>query len=157
MSTTPDDPTRRPAPYAPGENGYWLEELRDQLRSLKTAVVLLGILVVVSLGVAAWALLANQGDSGSSTPRGASASRVTNLERRVSDLEARVRSAPSKGDLADVRAQQKVLAGRVDTVEKASRDAASQQSVDQLQQDVRDLQKRVDTLEQQPQSPAATP
>jgi polyhydroxyalkanoate synthesis regulator phasin len=157
MSTTPDDPSRRPAPRAPDENGYWLEELRDQVRSLRTAVVLLGILLVVTLGIAAWALLANRGDSGASTRGGASTTRVTDLERRVSDLEARVRSAPTKSALTALSAQQKTLAGRVDALEKASKDAASQQSVDQVQQDVQDLQKRVDAIEQQPQNPAATP
>jgi hypothetical protein len=157
MPTTPDDPTRRPAPYAPIENGTWLEELRDQVRSLRTAVVLLGILLVVTLGIAAWALLANQDDSGSTTRRGASPARVAKLEDRVSALESRVRDAPSKGDLADLTAQQKVLDGRLDALEKASDDAASQQSVDQVQQDLEDLQKRVDQIEQQQQDQTATP
>jgi TolA-binding protein len=154
MPTLPEDPTRRPPP---AENGYWLEELRDQLRSLKTAVVLLGILTVVTLGIAAWALLAKQDDSTASTPQGASPARVTRLEDRVSELEGRVRDAPSKSDLADLKAQQKSLDGRLDALEKASKNAVSQQSVDQLQQDVKDLQKRVDTLEQQPAQPSPTP
>ena len=157
MSTPPEDPTRRPAPYAPGENGFWLEELRDQVRSLRTAVVLFGILTVVTLGIAAWALLAKQDDGASTTRRGVSPSRVTDLEGRVSDLESRVRSAPAKGDLADLKAEQKLLDGRLDAVEKASKDAASQRSVDQIQQDLEDLQKRVDEIEQQQQDQPATP
>jgi polyhydroxyalkanoate synthesis regulator phasin len=157
MSTMPDDPTRRPPSYPPAENGYWLEELRDQVRSLKTAVLLLGILTVVTLGIAAWALLAKQDTSGSTANRGVSPGRVTRLESRVSDLEARVRSAPTKSDLADLKAEQKALSTRVGALEKASRDAASQQSVDQIQQDVQDLQKRVDAIEQQQANPAPTP
>jgi hypothetical protein len=156
MSITPDDPTRPTPPYAAVANGSWLEELRDQVRSLRTAVVLLGVLLLVTLGIAAWALLANQDDGASTARRGVSPARLANLEDRVSDLEARVRDAPAKGDLAQLGAQQKVLDARLDTLEKASDDAASQQSVDQVQRDLEDLQKRVDEIEQQ-QDAAATP
>ena len=169
MSTPPDEPTRRLAPsgppprgreretYPPVDDGLWLAELRDEIRSVKTAVVLLGVLAVIALGVAAWALLASQDDSGT-TGRGASPARVSDLERRVSDLESRVRSAPSKSDLTALADRQKALGDRVGAVEKSVGDAATRQSVDQIQQDVKDLQKRLDDIEQQQQAQStATP
>src|SRR5437868_6875666 len=104
MSTPPDEPTRRLPPtqdpppaqgppprvrereYAPVEDdGAWLVELRDQISSLKTAVILLGVLSVVALALAAWALLSDKNDNSNSQPTGnaASASRVSQLEDRV--------------------------------------------------------------------------
>jgi DNA repair exonuclease SbcCD ATPase subunit len=170
MSTPPDEPTRRLPPSDPSlppagpprvrerevyaeDDGTWLEELRDQVRSLRTAVVLLGILAVAALGVAAWALLSdNDDETAGQTPQGASRARVSDLEERVDDLESRTRNAPSNSDLDDLEAEQKSLANRVAKLESASgqqSDAASQDSVDQIQQDVQALDQRVDDVEQQ--------
>ena len=172
MSTPPDEPTRRLPPADPSlppgpprvrerevyaeDDGSWLEELRDQLRSLRTAVLLLGVLAVAALGVAAWALLSeNDDENAGQTPQGASKARVSDLEERVDDLETRTSNAPSKSDLDDLETEQKSLANRVAKLESASGqqsdDAASQDSVDQIQQDIQTLDQRVDDVEQQQQ------
>jgi hypothetical protein len=141
--------------YPPADDEYRLADLRDEIRSLKTAVVLLGVLGVIALGVAAWALLSNNDDSGT-TRSGVSPARVSELERRVSDLASQVRRAPAKSDLAALADRQKALGDRVAAIEKTANDAASQQSVDQIQQNLQDLQKRVDEIEQQQQDQSAT-
>ena len=174
MSTPPDEPTRplppsEPPPprvrerevYAPEDDGAWLEELRDQIRSLKTAAALLGVLAVTALGLAAWALLSKDEDDGDGRGRrAASATRVSNLAERVDDLESRTKSAPSQGDLDDLEQEQKSLADRLDKVAADSggqSEGASQESVDAIQQDVEDLGRRMDELEQNQQDEGATP
>src|SRR4051794_24776660 len=175
MSTPPDEPTRRLPPtgappprvrereYPPAEDdGAWLAELHDQVRSLKTAVVLLGVLAVAALAIAAWALLANNDDNNTqTTPTGASSARVSQLEDRVQSLETQMKDVPSKSAVSDLRSQQKDLAARVGKLETAAAqqsDAASKDAVDQIQQDVQDLQQRMDDVEkQQQQQPSATP
>lgn len=77
----PDEPRRRLPPThpsdvppsagyerevaaAPEEELYWREALLDRLRSLRTAVVLLGIVAVAAVGVALWALLSADREGG---------------------------------------------------------------------------------------------
>jgi hypothetical protein len=176
MSTPPDEPTRRLPPsepppprvrerevLAPEDDGYWLEELRDQIRALKTAAALLGVLAVTALGVALWALLADEdGGGGGQASRGASPERVSNLAERVDDLESRTKNAPGRGDLNDLETEQKGLADRLDALEESAggeqSEGASQESVDAVAQDVQDLQQRLDQVEQQQeQDQGATP
>src|SRR3954471_16770760 len=124
MSTPPGEPTRRlPPTGAPpprvreredlpaDDDGAWLAELHDQIRSLKTAVVLLGVLAVAALAVAAWALFANNDDNNNAqpTPSGASSARVSQLEDRVGSLESQMKDVPSKSAVSDLRSQQKDL------------------------------------------------
>ena len=57
-----DDPTRRlppadPVAYGDAEELLFREDVRDRLRSLTTAVVMLAVLAVAALGIAIWALL----------------------------------------------------------------------------------------------------
>jgi TolA-binding protein len=184
MSTPPDEPTRRLPPVegapptgqgvpprvrereylGPEDDGTrgLLVELQDQVRSLRTAVVLLGLLSVVALGIAAWALVksndANNGNAHSGNA--ASAARVSKLEDRVSSLETKVDNRATKGDLDDLQSQQKDLTDRVGKLESNSgqaQNAASKDAVDQVSQDVQDLQKRVDDIEQQQAKASPTP
>src|SRR5215218_8999130 len=124
MSTPPDEPTRRlppaegPAPRVrereyvePEDDRAWVAELQDQLRSLRTAVVLLGVLAVAALALAAWALLKGDDESAPSG-NGASAARVSQLEDRVDSLETKVDNRATKGDVNDLSAQQKDLASQ---------------------------------------------
>jgi TolA-binding protein len=178
MSTPPEEPTSRLPPakgppprvrereyLGPEDDGTrgLLVELQDQVRSLRTAVVLLGLLAVVALGIAAWALVKSN-DAGNNdnaqSGNAASAARVSKLEDRVSSLETKVDNRATKGDLNDLQSQQKDLADRVAKLESRSgqtQDAASKDSVSQVSQDVQDLQKRVDDVEKQQAQASPTP
>jgi TolA-binding protein len=178
MSIPPEEPTSRLPPaqeppprvrereyLGPEDDGTrgLLVELQDQVRSLRTAVVLLGLLAVVALGIAAWALVksndANNNDNAQSG-NAASAARVSKLEDRVSSLETKVDNRATKGDLNDLETQQKDLADRVSKLESKSgqtQNAASKDAVNQVSQDVQDLQKRVDDLEKQQAQASPTP
>jgi uncharacterized protein HemX len=150
-----DDPTRRlrpaePVAYGDTEELLFREDVRDRLRSLKTAVVLLAVLAVVALGIAIWALLSSQDTSDT---QGASASRVSALEDQVNDLEADVKNSASKNDLQQLSKREQELAAKVDDLDQQSTQTADDlatvsKDVQTLQQDVEDLQGRVDALEQ---------
>lgn len=158
----PDDPTRPLAPAAyerevpdtPRDELLWREELLDRLRSLRTAVVLLGVVAVAALGVALWALLSqDQGDS----RRGASVERVRDLEDRVDRLQRGVDRAPSEEDLSKLSDDLDALDKRFAKLEAeqsgGGSDQALQDEVQQLSDTVRDLDQRVQDLEQQSTAP----
>ena len=165
----PDEPTRRLPPTEPPRpvrertvvteepEPAWEAVNFDRLRSLRTAVVLVGIIALAALGVAVWALISelNEGDG----RRNASAARVAELSDRVDQLESQVRDTASEDALAGIRDREKQLDDRLSTLEKESGgDALSSlqndvaqvgDSVDQLDQRIEQLEQRVDELEQQ--------
>jgi septal ring factor EnvC (AmiA/AmiB activator) len=158
----PDEPTRplvpgayeREVPAAPREELLWREELLDRLRSTRTAVVLLGLVAITALGVALWTLL-NQ-DAGNSR-RGASVTRVRNLEDRVDRQQREIDRAPSEDDLSEISDDVDALDRRIAKLEAKQSGGASDQAlkdvqdeVQQLSDAVRDLDQRVQDLEQQP-------
>jgi hypothetical protein len=155
-----DDPTRRlpptePVAYTDAEELRFREDVRDRLRSLKTAVVMLAVLAVAALGVAIWALLSSQ-DTGEA--QGASVSRVSALEDQVDELSDDVKNAASKDDLQQVSRREQELADKVDDLDtratQTSEDlATATQEIETLKQDVADLQQRLDALEQGDASP----
>jgi septal ring factor EnvC (AmiA/AmiB activator) len=154
-----DDPTRPLPParppvtqavtYVDTDELAWRQEVRERLRSLTTAITLVGILAAGALGVALWGLLRD--DDGD----GASLARVRALEERVDSLESESDESASRTEAAAIRERQRTLEQRLQTLTQqvrqpsadleATRDAleATQQSIDQLEQ-------RVDALEQQP-------
>ena len=168
----PDDPTRPLPPADPrrpvvereavvtAEPDPWAVEIVDRLRSLQFGVVLVGILAAAALGVALWALLAeDEGDS----QGGASAARVRALEDRVDELEQRAGDAASSDAVASMRDRQRQLDERLsaledqaggNAVEDTQADIAQlSDGVDELGQAVEELDQRVADLEQQSASP----
>ena len=161
----PDEPTRRlpptERPDAPSPRTHerevvvtaddeliWRQELVERLSSLRTAVVLLGILAVAALGIALWALLTQEEES--DARRGASADQVRDLEERVDELEQDIEQAAARGELSQLSETVESLDERVgaveDRVERAGADGgASEQAVEDLQGDVQQLG---DTVEQ---------
>jgi outer membrane murein-binding lipoprotein Lpp len=121
--------------------------LLDELRSLKRALALVGVIAIAALGVALWALL-DQQDSGDGTS-GASSERVSRLEDRVDELEGDVEDAASDESVSRLRQEQEDLAEQVGQLSEQSSGSDSQEAVDQLEQQVEDLGGRVDDLEQQ--------
>jgi hypothetical protein len=132
----PDQPTR---PMIPAEPVYEREQvvdrvvepefdprfalasLEDGLRSVRTALVLLGLVSVAALAIGLYALL--RADEADRTDRGGEVSRsqVSRLEDRIDELEAREPAADA------------------DSVEKALEEKADADDVTQLQQAVEDL------------------
>jgi polyhydroxyalkanoate synthesis regulator phasin len=163
MSTTPppDRPTERlqPAPPPPQyeravdprapvatDATLLFTRLQDAISSLRTALVLVGVLAVAALGVALYAVLRN--DNG--TTRGAaSADRVARLDDRVDRLSRQVQQLRSSS--SGTRA----LSRRVDELSRQlatlrSQGANGSSSTDTTQA-LRDLNKRVDDLSRQVQ------
>ena len=158
----PEEPTRRlpPAhrPAAPPPPEYerevavtasddllWREEIVDRLNSLRTGVVLLGILAVAALGIALWALLTQEEESDARA--GASADRVRDLEQRVEELEQDIERAPSRDALSQLSETVESLDERVAAVEEQAADGgASEQAVEDLRADVQQLGDAVEPL-----------
>jgi polyhydroxyalkanoate synthesis regulator phasin len=143
---------------------YWHAVLLDQVRSLRNAVVLLGILAVGALGVAVWALLSEEDGGGGG--RAASQTDVTALESRVDGLEQEIGRAASRDDVTRLSRDLDSLDARVgtleDTVESPQQGGAGadQQAVEELQADVQqlgasvqDIERRLGRLEQQQGAP----
>jgi hypothetical protein len=132
-------------------DGSWRALLLDRLASLRAAVAIVGVLALVALGVAVWALL---GSAGSDEGRRVSAARVRSLEQRVDELSGKVDGAASEQAVSRVSGQLRALGERVDTVER--RQAGALQELDtqvqRIDQAIKDLQQRMDALERRQQS-----
>lgn len=159
----PEPPTRRIPPTPPprgtvSETEYvtdpYLERLRDRIRSLTTAIVLTALLATAALGVALYALLAEDEESDGGR-RGASPARVANLSDRVDALENRVGDRATKND---VEALEERLAEVQQQAQQAGEDggdtAQLQESIEALDQSVQQLEQRVEELEQSGGQPA---
>jgi TolA-binding protein len=184
MSIPPEEPTRRlpavpaqdpavpPPAYervayeaGPPPGPDPLAEIVHRLRSLRTAVALVGLLSALALGAGIWALIeAQRDDDGPARVQrtGASTERVRDLEERVDRVESRTGDAPSGEDVGEVREQQEELAGRVEALEERAEQTppVSQETVENLQQqvgelagDVELLGQRVEAIEEQGAQP----
>jgi outer membrane murein-binding lipoprotein Lpp len=120
----------------------WREEILDRLNSLRTAVVLVGILAVVALGIALWARFTQEEES--DARRGASAERVRDLEERIEELDQDIERAASRDALSQLSETVESLDERVAALERRG-GGASEQAVEDLQADVQQL---VDAVEQ---------
>jgi DNA repair exonuclease SbcCD ATPase subunit len=122
----------------------WRAHVIDRLRSLRRALAVVAALAVAALGIALWAVLAEDDDDGRARARA-----VRALEDRVERLEAQVDRAPSRV-VVSVRDEQRSLDERLDELEQDTSEA-----IDGLRQDVRELEDRVDELRQQLERPTA--
>ena len=175
----PDEPTRRlppthgpPAPpprvherevaVTADDDIAWREEILDRLNSLRTAVVLLGIVAVAALGIALYALLTQEEEA--DVRRGASAEQVRALEERVEELEQDIDRAPSRDALSQLSETVESLDERVGAVEEGGGTSAQVEdlqrdvqqlgdAVEQLSNAVEQLDQRVAAVEQQDSSP----
>ena len=149
-----------------GDPGYGREALLDELRSVKRAVALLGVISVLALGAAVWALLTQEEES--DARRGATASSVSQLRERVDELENDVEDAASGSTVSKLRSDQQDLDERVDKLSQQTQDAReaaqdggdateAQEAAEQLGQQVDDLEQRLETLEQDAGGEGETP
>ena len=174
----PDGPTEPLAPTGPAVVHQRLAEepvvpadplaiarFEDALRSLRTAVMLLGLLSVAALGVAVYALVTSQeADRGS-----ASSGRVARLDERVDklnrDLQRTRASTTGAADEGDVNQVQDRLSEKADSadVRKLERTVARLQTqvdsnddargaLDQVDQRLDDLSRQVRELQAEQQT-----
>jgi hypothetical protein len=152
----PEEPTR-PLPEArpvatertvvrtEAEERLWADVL-DRLGSLRTGLVVVGVIALAALGVALWALLDDVGDP---DREDASRVRVERLADRVDRLESEVGEAPSKGGVATIRAGQRALQRRVEALEATVEESrAAAEDVGEIGSTIGALQDSVDALEQ---------
>jgi len=167
MSTTPppDRPTERIPPVAPApvqrpvyeervvtpavDPSLVLLRLEDAIGSVRTGLMIVGVIAVAALGVAIYALT-KAGDSGGGSRKGlATNARVSQLSDRIDRLSRQVQGLRSGGGTSS-----DAVNARVDALEKtiktlASRPAADpQQAIDQLSGRIDDIAKNVDALKQ---------
>ena len=172
----PDEPTRRLPPVEPAQpvrerevvtstevDPAWTHEILDRLRSLRTALTLVGVLSLVALGVGLWALLTQEEEG--DARRGASQERVRELEDRVDALESETEDAASQDAIGRLRDQQRQLGERLSAVEDQADGAALEDvqadvrqlsdGLEQVGQSIQELDQRVDDVEQQQEDSAS--
>ncbi len=129
------DPPRRidpepPLPVGPDR----IALLADDLRTLRTALVVVGLLAAAALGLGIWSLLEGEDDDeGRTSLRG----RTVQLDRRVDELETRVGQASEE---SDVTALERRLERALSSARSADRTATqSREAYDQLRGRISDL------------------
>ena len=160
MSLPPDRPTEplRPAPAPPPPQPVAYEayevapppavdvtavlvRLEDAINSVRTGLMIVGVIAVAALGVAIYALMKN--DDTSSRAGGASNSRVATLENRVDRLSRQVQAARSSNNSAD---ETSAVADRVDALERTVKTLAARPQPGDATQAVKELSKRIDAI-----------
>ncbi|HUR86698.1 MAG TPA: hypothetical protein VMY78_15250 [Solirubrobacteraceae bacterium] len=180
MSTTPppEPPTRRLDPTPPpveaaapyyervveqpvADPSLLVVRLEDAIQSLRTALAFVGVLAVLALGLALYALLADDNNDSGSTRGAASDDRVSNLDDRVDRLSRQVQSARAAarddGDTTAISDRVDALSRQVQTLRSQAGSATAApdatQAIGQLDQRIDDLTKRVDDLAQNQTTP----
>ena len=131
------------APYERPTEGLdpdtrWYLEIRDRLRSLNRALVVVAVLTVVALGVALWALFAEENHD-----RRTQAGAIRALKERVDNLEAEVERAPTRVQVS-IREEQRSIDERLNALEDGTNAAIAD-----IRQDIDELRRRIDELQQQ--------
>ena len=144
------------------EEDPWRVEVLDRIGSLRTAVVLVGILAAIALGVGAYALIDanNDDESGTNGRTAASAQRVSDLEQEVEELDARVDDRATKNQVSELSSDVEDLQDQVRQLSQQQSGGGgddAQQAVEGVQNDVQELEDRVNDLEQQQSEGGTTP
>ena len=168
MSTTPpppDRPTERLQP-SPGPPVYEervatspdasaiLLRLEDAISSLRTGLVIVGVIAVAALGVAIYTLLQDD-ESGGGTRSGlASDERVSQLDERVDRISRQVQGLRAGGDGGGDEVEQRVAALERSVETLAERPAADpQQAIDELSGRIDEIARDVERLQESPPAP----
>jgi len=158
MSLPPDRPTEplRPAPapaprqpvaYEPApapavDVTAVLVRLEDAVNSVRTGLMIVGVIAVAALGVAIYALV-KEGDASSSSAGGASSARVSELDDRVDRLSRQVQDTRADDNASD---DASALADRVDALERTVKTLADRPQPGDATQAVAELSDRIDDL-----------
>ncbi|HEV2060918.1 MAG TPA: hypothetical protein VGR11_16330 [Solirubrobacteraceae bacterium] len=145
----PDGPTE---PLRPAQRTTVAEErvsghdpillrLEDTLNSLRTGLMIVGVIAVAALGVAVYSLMSQDDDGGGSRSGLASDSRVSELDDRVDRISRQVQDLRS-GDGGDDDAE---LGNRVEALEGTVKELA-ERPVPDATQAVKELSDRIDDI-----------
>ena len=155
MSLPPDRPTERLQPQPPrppvveeryvapaADPNAILLRLEDAVSSLRTGLMIVGVIAVAALGVAIYALM--QDDDGAAATRGdtASESRVSQLDDRVDRLSRQLQDARSDARNDDTEG----LGERVEALEGTVKELADRPAPGDATQAVQDLADRIDDV-----------
>jgi len=171
MSTTPppDRPTERLRPEPPPQQPVYEERvvapavdpnvvllrLEDAIGSVRTGLMVVGVIAVAALGVAIYALT-KADDAGGGSSRGlATDARVSQLDDRIDRISRQVQGLRSGGDASSDAVEDRVAAVERTVKTLAERPSADpQQAIDQLSKRIDEIAQNVEALEQaQSQAP----
>jgi hypothetical protein len=173
MSVPPDEPTRRVpvapavprqapvAPVAPAaaayapEDVYWREQVLARLDGLRTALAIIGVVAVLALGLAIWALLRENEDRSSGNGVAARSAQIRDLREDIDTLRSQMANRATTGQLDAVTKQLAAADQGKPTTATGATDALNK-SVSQLGQQVGELGQRVKALEDAASSAGAT-
>ena len=159
MSLPPDRPTERlqPQPPPPPPRPPVVEEryvapaadpnaillrLEDAVNSLRTGLMIVGVIAVAALGVAIYALL-KEDDAGTGARGGpASDARVSQLDDRIDRLSRQVQDARSEARNDDTDG----LGDRVEALEDTVKQLADRPAPGDATQAVQELSDRIDDI-----------
>jgi hypothetical protein len=156
----PDRPTEplRPTPRAPIEPEYAVGErvvtpaidpnaillrLEDSLASLRTGLMIVGVIAVAALGVAIYALMKDDGGGTGSRNGLATDSRVSQLDDRIDRLSRQVQAVRSD---ASGGADAAALGARVKALEGTVKELADRPVPGDATQAVQKLSDRIDAV-----------
>lgn len=163
MSTTPppDRPTERlqPTPPAPAyeervvtpgvDPNVILLRLEDAVGSLRTGLMVVGVIAVAALGVAVYALMKADDSGGGSRSGLASDARVSQLDERIDRLSRQVQSLRSGSGSSSDAVEERVAALEKTVKTLAERPSTDpQQAIDQLSQRIDEIARDVEALQQ---------
>ncbi len=129
-----------PAPAPAVDVTAVLVRLEDAVNSVRTGLMIVGVIAVAALGVAIYALV-REGDT-SSGAGGASSARVSELDDRVDRLSRQVQDVRSSDNSDDTSA----LADRVDALERTVKTLADRPQPGDATAAVKELSERIDDL-----------
>ena len=130
-----------PAPAPAVDVTAVLVRLEDAVNSVRTGLMIVGVIAVAALGVAIYALVKE--DDTSSSAGGASSARVSELDDRVDRLSRQVQDARSSDNSSDDTA---ALGDRVDALERTVKTLADRPQPGDATQAVQELSDRIDDL-----------
>lgn len=156
MSLPPDRPTERLQPQPPRQP--YVEErvvspavdthavllrLEDSIQSLRTGLMIVGVIAVAALGVAIYSLMRDDGGTSASGANAASDSRVSQIDDRVDRLSRQLQDLRSDGGGED---DATALADRVEALEGTVKELADRPTPGDATQAVQELSDRIDDL-----------
>lgn len=168
MSTNPpppDRPTEQLRPTAPPPPPVYEERVvapavdpnvvllrvEDAIGSLRTGLMVVGVIAVAALGVAIYALMKEDDSGGGSRSGLASDSRVSQLDDRIDRISRQVQGLRSGGGASSDAVEDRVAALEKTVETLAERPAADpQQAIDQLSDRIDDIAQDVEALQQTP-------
>jgi len=156
MSIPPDRPTERLQPQPPpqpiveeryavpaADPNLVLLRIEDSLASLRTGLMIVGVIAVAALGVAIYALM-KEDDAGTNSRSGlASDARVSQLDDRIDRLSRQVQAARSDASGGDEAA---AVDERVAALEKTVKTLADRPAPGDATQAVDELSDRIDDV-----------